>query len=417
MTIAVAAALLLLLTRQTAHSYVSSPLTGVSHHDRRGEARALHSSHMSQGNNNDIALRVGDMRASQMKSLMKTIPELSNTVKSMYEKGELMKVLLEYEDKLLKSSNVLSIPLHSVNYDHVKKTKNVPNYIGIDLLSAGVGTPDRFMVDTGATMNLCKASLLRDRPNDYLTQAVTSHGLSGTGTISAKTTTLQQLSVRDVDGVVHAVGSAPAAILENSQALPSEVQGLLSIKFLATVGNVIQFDFTNSKLNFHRGSGASNSALLSPVKKLDMDTVQLIRGFDGLLTCDVYIENNVGPIRSLVDIGSCYTIFNYQAVRLLGESAVSRLKPTDVKVAGIDNSPVGLQALTLSRLSLGGNCEVVGSSGTGDFRVFVGEVAGLKAVLLGSPTPAGAILGMDVFLLYKTVTLDLSNNKMFLSRH
>ena len=155
-------------------------------------------------------------------------------------------------------------------------------------------------------MNLIRQESVQRSGLESEQQMAYTLGLGGGGTVAAKKCTIQNVIVGDVKI------SMETAILENNGALPTSAQGLLGLTFLQSLGEVVEFDFTNSQFRF-----GTRSALLSPSQLKDLHEIRTRRIHTGLIACDVYINDGAFPLSAMVDMGSAHTIANPLAVQAI----------------------------------------------------------------------------------------------------
>ena len=159
-------------------------------------------------------------------------------------------------------------------------------------------------------------------------------GMSGGGSVESSMAVIDQVNVGG-----H-VTSLEVAVLENANALPSSVVGLLGLSFLSSLSRFVSFDFEESCFEF-----GPRDSLLSPIQWVLCRKLRMRRIFAGLLVCDVFLSlrNGIAPVKctAMVDLGSTYTIVNSAAVAAAGLS-----------LAGFDDSEIQIVGLEGKRMKV-----------------------------------------------------------------
>ena len=196
--------------------------------------------------------------------------------KGIFDKADLLDVLISYEKKIKESDLVSKIPLQNLYFG---SDKNV--YIGINLKISKLDY--LFMIDTGATMNLMKKEISTALGLTSSFQQTTTVGSGGVGLIGSSVVHVNSCKVGNN------TLNFNAAVLENSNTIPSSAAGLVGLGFLhALVGQprtVLKFDFQKMLL-LH----GPKEYLLTPSTELKAYPIEFKRIYAGLLAIDVYVE-------------------------------------------------------------------------------------------------------------------------------
>jgi len=183
--------------------------------------------------------------------------------------------------------------------DRKAKIADVTSYISLEQLSFGdknsyIGLTIQiskekllFMVDTGATMNLIKREVSSRLGLAASAQQTYTVGSGGLGPIGSSTVAVE-------NGIIGSIQlSFTAAVLENSNMIPSTASGLLGLGFLQSLATrfgpktLLKFDFNSMRLQL-----GSRESLLTPLIQLNSFCVKSRRIYAGLLVVDVYIGND-----------------------------------------------------------------------------------------------------------------------------
>ena len=262
------------------------------------------------------------MRASEIK---KILTSLNADTRGLYDKDELGNLLVSIElDHLSKHSktSMCTTPMFEVALGSTKQT-----YVGLNIEIKG--KTFRFMVDTGATMNLVKPEVIKQLNLISEQQMAYTVGVGGGGNVAAQKTTIDQVYI----GGKYV--SMEAAILENAAALPPTAQGILGLGFLSSLGDVVEFNFDTSIFSF-----GSRSTLLSPLQKRKFHEIKTRRIFSGLIATDLYVNDGNMVYTAMLDMGSAHTIANPLAVEAALGRKLESLPKSSNMCAGIDGNPV-----------------------------------------------------------------------------
>lgn len=287
----------------------------------------------------ELKSKVKALRASVIKTILTShnIP-----TRGVFEKSELEMLLVELE----KSSHQKSVSaLHTATLEEIP-LGNGKTYAGLKLTYQG--QEFRFIVDTGATINLIRSDIAKKLGLSGQAQSMYTHGLGGGGQVAASTCHMRSCSIGAMQF------NLDFAILDNSMSIPQSAAGILGVNFLAAL-DVVSFDFRNKKFTC-----GPEFVVLSPLRRAAMCQINMQRKYAGLLTTEIYINNIQFPVTAMIDLGSTYSIANSKTVGicrpdLVTNSLVSMdsLPLTQVVCAGIDGKPLQLRSLALSQISLG----------------------------------------------------------------
>jgi predicted aspartyl protease len=271
----------------------------------------------------------------------------------------------------------------------------VKTYGGVSITIRG--EQYKFIVDTGATINLVKSSVATKLNLYTQTQVVNSVGLGGGGAVAGKSCIIQDCQLGAISMGIQ------CAILDNERAIPSSAAGLLGISFLQALG-ITQFDYEQNQFRFSPDE--------SYFKPLDQYVEVPIRRLPiGLAVCDVLINGQ--SVTAMIDLGSTYSILNSKGVQAASQSrqlSLGDLKQSNVICAGIDGNPLPLRIFPTSTVSISGrngpiDCPVES--------VFAADIPGFAGIGLDS-IPA-MILGVEM-LATKSLIFNINGSKMYIKR-
>jgi len=316
------------------------------------------SSSLSISERTAITNIINTKRASEIKSILKTVCT-DNELKGLFDKDELSSLLLSKEIKYLSNSQeIIEVPLMDIELG-VKNTFGIKKYIGIDII-INDGHQGRFLIDTGATMNLIKADFCTKNGLQLQQNTAFTYGLGGSGSIGSYKTTISKFNIKDSR---YCISNIDLAVVDKSIILPDGVDGLLGLSFLEQL-NLVEFDFQNKALRFDpyfltsssssssTTTSSSSSSLLSPLEKSVYDEIVTRRIYTGLVVADCYINNNLDVCSGMIDLGSTYTIANGRTVQLT-QKTIDELPSSSVTVAGIDNRPINMKKFDIDSIRIG----------------------------------------------------------------
>jgi len=359
--------------------------------------------------NSIIAQAIAGLRASQIKTILTTarIPTAG-----LYDKSELASLLLQTElqlaqqrAKLTKMSPLITIPLSSSNQEDVKSNQ----YVGVNLVIRD-SLPLPFIVDTGASQNLLRASTAASlKLPTFSPQGGTSTiGLGGQGSLGKSTCILDNLKLNG-----HAIASSSysqqqqqqqylgALLVEDQRALPPLAQGLLGLTFLSALrGPMIEFDFSQKTLTW-----GPASCFLTPLQLHGLQKISIRKIAFDLIACDVYVNGKAAV--AMIDLGSSFTIFNTLAIeKLFAPATLASLPNSPRFCAGFDGRPVAMKQLSTTSLDFAANMQQSRS-----FENFYASDWGKEVGLSSSPA---CILGLDVLGSKNKLLLDLEAQAMYI---
>ena len=281
-------------------------------------------------NADGLRYEIESMRASQIKKILTSIRA---DTKGLYDKADLARQLLKLELEAQAGGVKISVPMHEVSLGNTKQT-----YVGLDLDIGG--SRFRFMVDTGATMNIVRQETVTRLGASSRNLNTYTVGMGGGGEVAASQTRIDNIRLGGGDD--GKVISMEAAILKNAQALPPSSEGILGISFLQSLGDVVEFDFDSAQFAY-----GNRKVILSPMKKQGFHEIPTRRIFSGLIVADMYVNDKSNPFTAMVDMGSAHTIANPLAVSAItnGAKSLDTLPMSQNMCAGIDGRPVPVSPL------------------------------------------------------------------------
>ena len=333
------------------------------------------------------------MRAGEIKAVL---AQRGADTRGLFDKAELSQLLVRLELESLAATSsaldkVTTLPIIEVPVGDSSQT-----YVGIDLIIKNEKL--RFMIDTGATMNLIRQETVSRLGLVSQQQVAYTVGLGGGGTVAAKKAIIPDVQVGRVSVTVD------VAILDNAQALPNTAQGLLGLSFLQSLGEVVEFDFTNKQFRF-----GPREAFLSAQQKQSLHEVSTRRIYTGLIASDIYVNDSPFPFTAMIDMGSAHTIANPLAVEAITSDRLERLPDSKNMCAGIDGRPVTMKTLSVNKIQIGGSS----AASRGPMGIYAANIPGMSDVGLGN-IPA-FILGMDV-LGRRRLLIDITGNKIYVEK-
>lgn len=347
--------------------------------------------------------------------LKKKLNEACINTRGIFEKEELASLLAEYQLRIPGAKAAASSSSSSSSTSSGSASTSSPggivvvaplvniyldpqlekNYLGVDL-SNDQGDTARFIIDTGASMNLIQSSIVSKFGLQSQTSNAYSTGLGGGGTIASQMTQMSNMNLKTTSGSTYKLqNNIPLAILSNPRALPPGSDGLLGLQFLEALPGLVSFDLQANTITY--GDSV-------PPSSLSVQKVPFRKIATGLLVCDVYIQANsqAAPVcvTAMIDFGSTYSIANSLAVKaLLGGDGLDSLPETNVKCMGIDGRPMTLKSVSVHMVRIGSSDPkntrpIKPAAGNTPGTLFGADITGLQQIGLNS-VPA-MILGMDV---------------------
>lgn len=291
---------------------------------------------------NSSPSRADDLSWYKAKELKQILQLCNINTKALFDKKELENALLKELEKWSaeKRACVQSIPLHSVQYGTPPK-----DYTAIDIELNHLN--QRFIVDTGSSINILKSSVFRALPPNEIHSSPTYSKGTGGGGVVPSSSEIKLLSIQL--SKTNLSYKMPFVLLENMQYFPPDVAGILGINFLENVvignGNGICFNYQNSLFEF-----GSIERLMSPLQRWNNKKIKITRIPSNLLTCNVYLTSKLTSqtvlCQGLIDLGSASTIINIPTVKALHEDPVS-LPPSPLTCIGVDNRPMRVRVFTI----------------------------------------------------------------------
>lgn len=334
--------------------------------------------------------------------LKKKLNQASINTRGVFEKEELALLLAEYQinnpasastpsaSVSTASGGIVVAPLVNIYLDPQLQK----NYLGVDLLNDR-GDTARFIIDTGASMNLIQSSIVSKFGLQSQTSNAYSTGLGGGGTIASQMTHMSNMNLKTTSGSTCKVqNNIPLAILSNPRALPPGSDGLLGLQFLEALPGLVSFNLQSNTMTYGD---------FAPPSGLSVQKVPFRKITTGLLVCDVYLQvNSQAPVcvTAMIDFGSTYSIANSLAVKaLLGDGELDSLPDTNVKCMGIDGRPMTLKSIPVDIVRIGSSDPkntraIKPAAGNTPGTLFGASITGLQQIGLND-MPA-MILGMDV---------------------
>ena len=334
--------------------------------------------------------------------LKKKLNQASINTRGVFEKEELALLLAEYQinnpasastssaSVSTASGGIVVAPLVNIYLDPQLQK----NYLGVDL-SNDRGDTARFIIDTGASMNLIQSSIVGKFGLQSQTSNAYSTGLGGGGTIASQMTHMSNMNLKTTSGSTCKVqNNIPLAILSNPRALPPGSDGLLGLQFLEALPGLVSFDLQSNTMTYGD---------FAPPSGLSVQKVPFRKITTGLLVCDVYLQvNSQAPVcvTAMIDFGSTYSIANSLAVKaLLGDGELNSLPDTNVKCMGIDGRPMTLKSIPVDIVRIGSSDPkntraIKPAAGNMPGTLFGASIPGLQQIGLND-MPA-MIIGMDV---------------------
>ena len=358
---------------------------------------------------------IESLRAGEIKERLR---ELQVSTRGIMEKGELVRLLFSLQPAIPQTCEIpmIDVPFYDLPFPNLEEQGKT--FIGIDLDFGGTSTTSRFVVDSGASMNLLKKDVAAKEGLDKVITDANTIGMGGSGTIGASVCRVDLLTVLPTPqsaaqrpSEVTKIRGLSFAILDNAGALPARAQGLLGLTFLERLPGIPTFDFAKKVLRF---GGSSDPP---PVKRFAVINTRKI--FTGLLVCDIRLNGVDTYCEGMIDLGSPYTILNTRAVEVVTRGAITSLEQLPIspqQVAGIDGRPVKLRVLTIP------NGYMIGDfSTTNEITLYAADIAGLAAIGLPHSRPC-CLLGLDILAGSRggsrtgSLGFDLRNQKLFLER-
>lgn len=329
------------------------------------------------------------LRASEIKRILTSI---SADTRALYDKEELGALLIKLEiESRGNGQKITSIPMPEVPLGNTPQT-----YVGIDIEINN--NKIRFMVDTGATMNLIRPDVIKQLGLSSEQQTAYTVGLGGGGTVAARKCNIDNIRVGSK------VISMEAAILDNPQSLPFTASGILGLSFLSSLGETVEFDFDNKVFKF-----GSRKAVLSPLEKSKFYEIKTRRIFSGLIATDIYINGQGTPYTAMVDMGSAHTIANSLAVKAVTGQELNDLPNSQNMCAGIDGKPVAMRNFNVNSVRVGD--EFLAQSPMPP--IYAADIPGMMQIGLGN-SPS-FILGIDVIGKNRLI-FDIDSNRMYMKK-
>ena len=394
--------------------------------------------------------RINAMRATAIKQ---ALVSRGIDTRGLFDKAELAAALVRAELATATtppppgpSASIRTVPMFEVALGAATQS-----YVGIDLVIQGETL--RFMMDTGATMNLIRPDTVQRLGIRSEQQMAYTVGVGGGGSVASRQTTVPNvavgtapptfitLSAAILDQVPFTVYRSPFILHPSSfilhpssfilhpspftrhpspltphlssvtlvrfdqpKMLPESAEGLLGLTFLQSVGDVVEFDFQERCFRF-----GPRVAMLSASRRNELHEVRTRRIYTGLIATDVYINGNATPVTAMVDMGAAHTIANPLAVQAITGRGIDALPTTGNMCAGIDGRPVAMRTLAIDRIQIGGQL-----TAQGPLSVYAADIPGMSNVGLG--TVPAIILGMDV-LGRSRLLLDIAGNSIYIPRN
>lgn len=385
----------------------------------------------------DIAL-LRSFKASKLKEILKSITYIDNisqaNLKSIYDKDDLIKLLLDIDNKIKLNRKSYLYHLQMLEFGGDEDSSN-SIHVGIEVQIAN--HKHMFYIDTGASMTVIKQTAAKSMYSQIEFINVTSTGFGGGGNVAADPALLKSMSIypllnTSMNEIASemCINDVNCVILKNDGTLPADVSGILGMSFLSSLGSVLEFNFADKLISVDKCSTEFSqpmiSPILSPLERLKRHETQASMYFGGLLVCKVYI-NNV-EVDALLDIGSVSTFVNFLAFQSVYYSdnnimnsnpnsfqlsnVVNQLESSGRSGQGLDGKLVPVKFYGIDSMRIGDSLEDSFILNLNKKQVSVAEITGLH--FLGLANRPAIILGMDVLKsACSNIILDMKNSKVY----
>lgn len=326
---------------------------------------------------------IADVSALRASEIKRRLQDLGISTANVFEKDELVRLLVAAEAESPASSNRLPISAHGTKqgYGGVMTAADEKLYRGFDVQLPDLGMQIPFVVDTASSSSLISPALAsrlnRDSTGATVTASTATGGLAGLTQVS--------LGRAGIGGVP--CGPLQPVVMELPLADDERV-GLLGLDVLSRLD--VDLRFADGVAFAYPLGGFAASAAAGQGSRLR--AVRCRQGAAGLLACEVRLSTPSCEgvvITAIVDSGSPTTLANWAAAEAAGISRASARLSDTAAVVGVSGEPI--------RIAEAGATVRLGDDGSGAARSVVLSIGDLPIfAALGKGTSPAIIVGLDV---------------------